>query len=47
MEFMLYVVAAVVLLGKINIPAVVLLFCAIVGVQGQQCPHNNIQFFFC
>ena len=46
MEFILYVVAAVVLLGKINISVVVLLFYTIVGVQGQQCPHNNIQFFF-
>ena len=45
MQFMLFVVVAVVL-GKIDNLAVVLLFCAIVGVQGQQCPHNTIQFFF-
>ena len=45
MQFMLFVVVVVVL-GKINIPAIVLLFYTIVAVQGQQCPHNTIQFFF-
>ena len=39
-----YVVVAIVL-GKINIPAAILLLCAIGGVQGQQCPHNNVELF--
>ena len=44
MQLMLYVIVVIVL-GKINIPAAILLFCAIVGVQGQQCSHNNVELF--